>query len=88
MLCYPVDYGEDTGTTWRNERGETEMNSQTKKTLDLIIKLSTIREFDGNLLVDGDDFVGVELRFVPPIPLDAISSIKELAEKKRKEMIR
>ena len=64
------------------------MNSQTKNVLDLIIKLSTIREFDGNLLINGNDFSGIELKFVPPIPLDAISSIKELAERERKWMMK
>ena len=64
------------------------MNSQTKNVLDLLIKLSTIREFGGDLIIVNDGFIGIDLRFDEPIPVDALSSIKKLIEQKRKEMVK
>ena len=56
------------------------MNSQTKNTLYLLTQLSSIREFGGDLLIINDGFVGINLRFDRPIPVEALSSIKELVD--------
>jgi len=58
------------------------MNEVSKKTLDYIIKLSTITELKGSFVISKSDrkFVGVDIRFDPPLNLSDFPSIEKVME--------
>jgi hypothetical protein len=58
------------------------MNEETKKTLDYIIKLSTVTELKGSFVISKRDnmFVGIDVRFDPPLNLKHFPSITHAME--------
>lgn len=58
------------------------MNDQTKTTIDCVIKLAAVAEMKSSFVISKRDntFVGIDIRFDPPLDLSHFPSIKEVAE--------
>jgi hypothetical protein len=59
------------------------MNEDTKKILDLLIKLAGVTEFDGAFTISKNEITGMKIVFSPNLPLSEFRSIKKVVDESR-----